>query len=217
MMNILIISVAAVLLPVLLFYEKKGDRKGILSSKAVLSSLFVIAAMVQPHPTPVYYHFILPGLLLCLCGDVFLALPQDKMFLFGLIAFLTGQILYVLGFFSMIKTGQLAWIGFLIIFAISAGAYFRLTSYLGSMKVPVILYIIIISIMLAAAWSVMGNSSLTRSGRIMIFAGAFSFYFSDMFVARDRFFKKEFVNRLIGLPLYYTGQFLLALSVGFLN
>jgi len=85
------------------------------------------------------------------------------------------------------------------------------------MKVPVILYITIISIMLAAAWSVMGNSCLTRSGRIMIFAGAFSFYFSDMFVARDRFFKKEFVNRLIGLPLYYTGQFLLALSVGFLN
>jgi len=121
-MNILIISVAVVLLAQLLFYVQKGNRKGILPSKAVLSSLFVIAAMAQPHPMPVYYHFILPGLLLCLCGDVFLALPQDKMFLFGLIAFLTGHIFYILGFVSLIKTGQLAWIGFLIILAISASA-----------------------------------------------------------------------------------------------
>jgi hypothetical protein len=27
--------------------------------------------------------------------------------------------------------------------------------------------------------------------------------------------KKKFINRLIGLPLYYSGQFLLAFSVGF--
>jgi hypothetical protein len=38
-----------------------------------------------------------------------------------------------------------------------------------------------------------------------------------VFVARDRFLKKDFFNRLVGLPLYYTGQFILAFSVGVLE
>jgi hypothetical protein len=29
--------------------------------------------------------------------------------------------------------------------------------------------------------------------------------------------KKEFVNRLVGLPMYYAGQFLIAFSSGFLR
>ncbi|MDD3992851.1 MAG: hypothetical protein PHV70_11955 [Desulfobacteraceae bacterium] len=37
---------------------------------------------------------------------------------------------------------------------------------------------------------------------------------SDLFVARQRFVAPAFSNRLLGLPLYYIGQFLLAFSVG---
>jgi uncharacterized membrane protein YhhN len=51
----------------------------------------------------------------------------------------------------------------------------------------------------------------------MAFTGAVAFYFSDVFVARDRFMKKEFLNRLVGLPMYYAGQFLIAFSLGFLR
>jgi hypothetical protein len=51
----------------------------------------------------------------------------------------------------------------------------------------------------------------------MVFAGAVAFYFSDVFVARDRFVKNEFINRLVGLPMYYAGQFLIAFSLGFLK
>jgi len=51
---------------------------------------------------------------------------------------------------------------------------------------------------------------------MMVFSGASRFYISDLFLARDRFVKKEPANRFIGLPLYYIGQFLLAFSVGLL-
>lgn len=51
----------------------------------------------------------------------------------------------------------------------------------------------------------------------MAAAGAVAFYVSDVFVARDRFMKGGFVNRLVGLPLYYAGQFLIAFSLGFLR
>jgi hypothetical protein len=33
-------------------------------------------------------------------------------------------------------------------------------------------------------------------------------------VARNKFIRNEFLNRLVGLPLYYLGQFLLAFSIG---
>ncbi|MFW6361887.1 MAG: lysoplasmalogenase family protein, partial [Spirochaetota bacterium] len=42
------------------------------------------------------------------------------------------------------------------------------------------------------------------------------FFTSDIFVARNKFVADGFINRLLGLPLYYGGQFLLALSIGWL-
>jgi len=68
--------------------------------------------------------------------------------------------------------------------------------------------------MVVGAWTVLGDAGLNSTGRLLVFVGAVSFYLSDLFVARDRFLKSEFTNRLIGLPLYYCGQFLLAFSVG---
>jgi uncharacterized membrane protein YhhN len=78
-------------------------------------------------------------------------------------------------------------------------------------------YVIIITLMVAGAWSVFGSVHLAWEGRLLVFVGALGFYVSDVFVARNRFIKPEFLNRLIGLPLYYGGQFLLAFSVGLLR
>lgn len=217
MLNGLIVVSAFILLAVLLYYEKGRQQKFILPVKSILSTLFVLTVLVQHHPISRYYHFLLAGLILCLAGDVFLALPQKKMFLYGLFSFLSGHILYAFAFLSLAKAGPDLWIVLLTIMLVSGAVYCWLIPYLGSMKIPVLLYIVVISMMLVTAWSVTGNLGLPPSGRTMIVAGAFIFYLSDMFVARDRFYKKEFLNRLIGLPLYYTGQFLLAFSVGLLQ
>jgi uncharacterized membrane protein YhhN len=217
MLNTLIIVLAAILLPGLLYYENRVNQKGLLLTKTVLSLLFVIAALAQPHPISVYYYCLLVGLTFCLGGDIFLALRQKMMFLFGLIFFLIGHIFYIFGFFYVAQSNQWTWVGFLTVLVISVWIYFWLKPYLRSMKVPVVLYVIVITIMLSGAWSVLGDSNLAQPGRIMVFVGALSFYFSDIFVARDRFLQKEFLNRLIGLPMYYTGQFLLAFSVGLLR
>ena len=85
------------------------------------------------------------------------------------------------------------------------------------MDIPVLLYVVVITVMLTGAWSVFADTDLVLAGRIMVIGGALLFYLSDLFVARNRFLKKEFFNRLIGLPLYYAGQFILAFSVGVLR
>jgi uncharacterized membrane protein YhhN len=84
------------------------------------------------------------------------------------------------------------------------------------MHIPVTAYILVITVMALGALAVYDQPGLPWLGRALIFQGAVLFYLSDLFVARDQFIKKEFLNRLIGLPLYYGGQFLLAFSPGFL-
>jgi uncharacterized membrane protein YhhN len=107
--------------------------------------------------------------------------------------------------------------GAVVIFIIGAWIYLWLRPHLGTMNIPVLIYSIVISIMLTGAWTIFCAGGQSPSARIMVCAGALSFYISDIFVARDRFLKKEFLNRFIGLPLYYVGQFLLAFSVGFVK
>jgi len=217
MLNTVIIIAALFLLVGLLFFEKNGDQRGKLPTKTILSGLFILTALLQPHPLPEYFYILLIGLVFCLGGDVFLALPQERMFLFGLVSFLLGHVCYVLCFFYVADLNPWAWGGSAIGLAISGLVFFWLRPHLGSMLVPVIAYIIVITAMVIGAFTVFGDSALHSTGRFLVLFGAVSFYISDIFVARDRFLKTEFANRLLGLPLYYAGQFLLAFSVAFMK
>ncbi len=217
MVNFFVVVLAAGLLAGLLYCEKKEVLKAKLAVKTVLSSLFIFSAVIQPHPIVPYYRFILLGLIFCLGGDVFLALPREKMFRFGLVSFLMGHLFYVAAFLYLAGINQWTFIGLAISLIVSSGVFLWLRSHLGSMKIPVIFYIIVITAMVVGAWTVLAAGELTLSGRMLVFIGALGFYFSDLFVARQRFLKAEFVNRLMGLPLYYGGQFLLAFSVGLLK
>ena len=208
---------AAGLLAGLLYAEKKEVLKAKLAAKIVLSSLFILSAVIQPHPIFPYYRLILMGLIFCLGGDVFLALPREKMFLCGLVSFLLGHLFYVAAFFYMAGINQWAVVGLVISLIFSGGVFIWLRPHLGSMKLSVILYMVAITLMVVGAGSVMGAVQLKLGGRLLVIIGALSFYISDVFVARQRFLKAEFFNRLIGLPLYYCGQFLLAFSVGLLK
>jgi uncharacterized membrane protein YhhN len=117
-----------------------------------------------------------------------------------------------LSFATLTNIGQWGSLGALLLFLISAIVFFWLRPRLGAMIVPVFIYILVITVMISAAWGVFWKTTLPASGRALILLGAISFYLSDVFVARNKFIKNEFLNRLVGLPLYYLGQFLLAFS-----
>jgi len=217
MLNIIIIGLAIILLAGLLYFEKSNQFKGKVLTKTVLSCLFILAALIQQNTMPGYYYLLLMGLIFCLGGDVFLALPQERMFLLGLVSFLVGHVFYVFGFFYAADLSLWTWIGIGVSLITSWAVFVWLRSYLESMLIPVICYICVITFMVVGAWTVAGDSLLDVKGRFLVFIGAQSFYFSDVFVARDRFLKMEFINRLLGLPMYYLGQFLLAFSIGFIE
>jgi len=82
------------------------------------------------------------------------------------------------------------------------------------MKVPVIVYIVVISVMVNQAFSTFSGSAFTRGQAWMIAIGAILFYISDVILAANRFWK-SFQYHRISLAFYYAGQFLIALAASY--
>jgi len=217
MIDLLILAVAVPLLVGLLVFEKRESTRGLLLTKPVLSALFVVVALAGPAADPGYFRLILAGLLLCMAGDVCLIfLSRPGPFLAGLTAFLGGHILYSIAFFSRAWPARAGLIAIAALLTLSGGVFAWLKPRLGRMIVPVTAYIAIITAMVIGALSLMENGSRDGTGRFLALTGAFLFYVSDLFVARQRFATRSYANRLLGLPLYYVAQFMIAFSIRFL-
>jgi len=87
---------------------------------------------------------------------------------------------------------------------------------LRSLKVPVIIYIIVISVMVGRAVSTLAGPVFNRGQALMIILGATLFYVSDVLLALNRFWKPWRYNR-ISLVFYYCGQLLIALAAAYFS
>jgi uncharacterized membrane protein YhhN len=134
----------------------------------------------------------------------------DRSFDLGLTAFLLGHVAYMAGFAVALPVGQ--WpLAILVPLGIAGTlASMWLWPHLGRRRASVAAYIVVISIMVWAGISVFAEGALPW----LAAAGAVLFYASDLAVARQRFVHQDFLNRAIGLPLYYLGQLFLALTIG---
>jgi uncharacterized membrane protein YhhN len=217
MIDMLILAAALPLLAGLLVFEKRPASGGRLLAKSALSALFVAAALAGPSADPGYFRSILTGLLLCLAGDVFLVyLDRPRLFLAGLVAFLAGHVCYSIAFLTLAWPARASLIAVAVLVTLSGGVFVWLRPRLGKMLVPVIAYIAVITVMVIGALSLMENEGRDKTGRLLALTGALLFYLSDLFVARQRFASPSYLNRLLGLPLYYAAQFLIAFSTRFL-
>ena len=90
-------------------------------------------------------------------GDVCLALKGEGAFRAGLVAFLFGHIMYVVAFVGLTRAPDWFTLGHLFIGSVSLAVFLWLRPHLGAMMLPVCLYIVVISLMLAAAWVALLN------------------------------------------------------------
>ncbi|MCB2187017.1 MAG: lysoplasmalogenase [Deltaproteobacteria bacterium] len=216
-LNLVIILAALCCLYGLVRAEKNPRPLEVLNFKVPCSLLFVALALAQAWPQPLYARLVLAGLGLGLLGDTALALPGRPYFLAGLAAFLLGHLAYVAAFGCLIAPAVWSspglWLGLVPLALAGAAVFWWLRPRLGPMKKPVAAYVVVISLMVLAAWGAF-QSGLPPVGRVVVLVGAVLFYLSDLAVARDRFVAPGWPNRAVGLPLYYAAQFLLAWSVG---
>jgi len=173
-------------------------------AKAAASVGFLVTAYEAGCLSTEHGQAIFVGLCLSWFGDVFLLSKARPWFLAGLVAFLLGHVAYAVAFFVRgVDPLALAVVAAALLG--SAAVVWRwLSGHVGSMKGPVIAYIVVISSMLA-----LGTASYWAKGGGWLWLGAAMFYASDLFVARQRFVVESFTNRLVGLPIYYVAQLLL--------
>ena len=194
------LGMGAVALAVLLWAEVRDRALTRGLAKATCSACFVAVALSGGvHGR--YAALVVTGLLLSVAGDVLLLSRAQKTFLAGLVAFLLAHVAYAAAFAPISSRPMLL---LPLVVAALLGILMWLWPHLGEMRLPVLAYCAVIG---AMVWLAIGvPDPLVRWG-----AGLF--FVSDLFVARGRFVRPGKVNQLVGWPLYYAGQFLLALSL----
>lgn len=198
------LSVAALLLAIRWDYQA-----AVWVLKPLASTVFIGVAMAAGALGSGYGTLILTALMLSWLGDVLL-IPHGHGvgFKVGVLSFLLAHVMY-LGAFVGLGLDTVSLLAAAAAVAAAAAAIVpRLRDRIpADLRAAVFTYIVVISAMLAAA------VSASVSARIpAVFVGALLFYASDLCVARERFVTSAFANQLVGLPLYYAGQLVLAAS-----
>jgi uncharacterized membrane protein YhhN len=210
-------SLSLLLLVALLVAKKLASGWGVWICKPALSLLFIVVAMLQTVAWSDFHLFMLAGFVLCFLGDVFLIPAANRMFLAGLVSFLVGHLFYITAFYQLARLDTFLILPALVILLVNVGIYTWLKEYIQELKGPVLMYMLVISLMVFAACAVAINRDCTILSRILVLGGAVSFFVSDLFVIREQSVHKSFINAALGLPLYYGGQFALAISLGYVN
>ncbi len=157
---------------------------------------------------------IIAALLFSLGGDVVLMPPDSpKRFRIGLILFFLAHILYIAAFWPLGSWQRIDLVIALVLLVIGGGYYRLLLPKLGRMKIPVALYVLVISLMVSRALSVTTAGTVPKSRAGLIAAGAVLFFFSDIILSANRFWKPWRFER-ISLAFYFSGQLCLALAAG---
>jgi len=160
--------------------------------------------------------FFLPGLALCLIGDVLLML-EGRGFLAGLAAFLAGHVCYIVGLTPSVPDP--AALVFVIAAAAIAVPTYRLVARglhrtgQESLLAPVGIYVAVIGLMLSAAWATLLRPEWSAWRRGLVIAGASLFCLSDSLLARDRFVRPSRWAPVAVMVTYHLAQMALAASI----
>lgn len=198
--------------------ELLKKRRQIYIFKPASTLLLLLTALLsfyEPSHDLIYSTGILAGLVISLGGDAALMFPENRRaFSLGLALFLLAHTVYasvfmVLGRFSLMDIFPA-----LVLLLTGVGFYSLIRQNLGKMRLPVIVYLVVISIMVSRAFSLLSSDRLGRIQWIMVASGAVLFYLSDIILATGRFWKPLRYGR-ISLAFYYSGQFLIALTASY--
>ena len=160
-------------------------------TKVLLMPLLLGHVIALPNRKFIGFNLLVIAILFCWAGDVLLMFTENNelFFLLGLAAFLIGHIFYMLTFNKMADKNSIGKplqpLFYLIPLLFALSLLIVLFPNLGEMKVPVIAYATVISLMCVAAmrrWQRTDTPSF-----ITVLTGAVLFIFSDALIAINKF------------------------------
>ena len=194
--------------------EFEGKQNQIFFLKPTSTLLVIIVAVLSfltPGAQTSYTLWVLAGLWLSLGGDVALMFHSDRAFRIGLLLFLLAHIVYAIAFTVINGFHVQDLVTGAVLLALAIAIYLYLRPGLEKMKVPVVLYILVICFMVNRAISTFFGQAFSTTQAWLISLGAILFMASDLVLATNRF-RHPFKAHRLSLFLYYGGQLLIALS-----
>ena len=216
-MNFLLIAAFAFAGLESLALHKNWFKVEIVAKPAVMLCLFLWLLLTVGLEGALFWFGL--GILLSLIGDVLLMISLDRFFLLGLVAFLLAHIFYVIGFniplpalsaWSVILVVLIGWGGSKVIRRILVSVDEKGQ---GRMRLPIILYSMVISVMLLSAMIKLNDLTWTASAALLVSLGAFLFYLSDIILAWNKFVTPIPHGRIYNIAAYHLGQILLIAGV----
>jgi len=159
------------------------------------------------------------GVLFSMAGDIFLMLPKER-FIAGLISFMLAHIAYLVGFSTQAPPLNAASIVLaFLVSMVGIQVYRRIAQGLdkaekNKLKIPVLAYSAIISLMLLSALVtlVRGDEQWSAGAALAASSGALLFYLSDTLLAWNKFVTPISHGRLRVRITYHLGQALIVLG-----
>lgn len=194
---------------------------------AILLQLDILEKICKPGimATLIAYYFqasdsrsqsVLLAMVLSLAGDVLLMFQSSSnaMFIYGVAAFLVSHVFYILSYRQHTEKSesgglqgiQRARFAFPIVLA-GTGLIVVLYPFLGDLKIPVILYALVLILMVINALFRYGHTN-TKSFWL-VFCGALLFMVSDSILAINKFFEPVPHSIFWIMLTYSTAQFLI--------
>lgn len=183
-------------------------------AKGINSLLFIGVAtygMLQSGDSALYYA-MLPGLVMCLIGDVLLAVPKQRYFLQGLVAFLIAHILLTRAFCSI----QPFAVRDFILPLLMVGVTWALCQLPGidvhNMRTYIVIYAFFVTLGLSKSIGIVSAELTARN--LMLAIGYLLFWISDVILFFICFYKKSYKYAgFLNLLTYYGGMLMIAYSI----
>lgn len=160
---------------------------------------------------------ILAALIFSLIGDILLL--WDALFIYGIGAFFIAQACYIIGFkFAQDSKIDLRNVNFIRTFIYNFPIYFLgafvfdlSSAHLGSLKIPVIFYTLVITSMVTTARERFGKCS--PSSFWQVFVGSMLFFLSDGVIALNKFYQTIADADILIMGMYAVGQLLIVMGI----
>ncbi len=181
-MMLLLFAVLSILHIILII---KGASSLTLFTKPLLIPTLLIAYATATGLKNSFSRLFSTALIFCWAGDVLLM--KNEYFIYGLVSFLTGHIFYILAIATISGRHFIAQKPYLLVPVILYLAIFLwfLLPYLQALKIPVVLYALVINCFLVVCLNLFGKLPRRTAG--YFFAGATLFVISDSLLAVNTF------------------------------
>lgn len=173
----------------------------------------LITHLLLAHPLRQLPVRALAGLFFSFLGDAFLIGEGSSFFLSGMIAFVLAHLNYSFYFLSIhpvAKTTRFTFlIALILLLLFSSIVFVYLNGYLGAYQLPVLFYMLFISLMASLAIHVLTSQSFRHQALVYFIPGALLFVISDSILAINLFRLHEPLLGLAVMLTYGMAQFFL--------